>query len=232
MFNHGSLLSPYFPALTYRNISSTSWSDYACHVDMHLYLKWNKSATAVCVVNLVQLYIEFVPNIQRSKSTGLYLLSMLQLAIASGHPAAFLKKKMKRKKKDIFVIFKFSTGILLFPPILHWFSYALALSKCQPDLKWLFLFLKIWTHDFYMYESVTFLVLQKDIRTITVLIFFSWRLYIISVLTQRIDCVQLGGESNTGKWEGEHLWIRSAQLYLYYRFLISQWQNKDSSLLS
>jgi len=70
------------------------------------------------VVNLVQLYIEFVSNIQGSKTTGLFLLSMLQLAIASGHPAAFLKKQRnrKKKKKDIFVIFKFSTEILFFPP--------------------------------------------------------------------------------------------------------------------
>lgn len=53
--------------------------------------------------NLVQLYIEFVSDIQGSKTTGLYLLSMLQLAIASEHPADFFFKKRKQKKKKIFL---------------------------------------------------------------------------------------------------------------------------------
>lgn len=56
------------------------------------------------MVNLVQLYIEFVSDVQGSKTTDLYLLSMLQLAIASGHPDAFFKKKKKEKaKKKIFL---------------------------------------------------------------------------------------------------------------------------------
>lgn len=51
------------------------------------------------MVNLVQLYIEFVSNVQGSKTTDLYLLSMLQLAIASGHPDAFFQKKKKKEEK-------------------------------------------------------------------------------------------------------------------------------------
>lgn len=85
---------------------------------MHLYLKWNKFATAVCVGNLVQLYIEFVSNIQGSKTTGLHLLSMLQLTIASEHPSDFFLMKQKKEKKDIFVIFKFCPEILFFPPFI------------------------------------------------------------------------------------------------------------------
>jgi len=94
------------------------------------------------VVNLVQLYIEFVSNVQGSKPADLYLLSMLQLAIASGHPAAFFCFPGKEKKgKVIFVTFKFSNEFPFLLPILHWFSHALAIFKCQSGLKTAFFFL-------------------------------------------------------------------------------------------
>ena len=95
------------------------------------------------MVNLVQLYIEFVSNVQGSKLADLYLLSMLQLAIASGHPAAFFCFPGKEKKgKVIFVTFKFSNEFPFLLPILHWFSHALAIFKCQSGLKTAFFFNK------------------------------------------------------------------------------------------
>lgn len=163
---------------------------------------------------------------------------MLQLAIASGHPAAFLKKKKKQKKtkkKDIFVIFKFSTEILFFPPILHWSSHALAISKWQPDLKMAFSF-------FNRFELKTFICTNQWLflcfeRTLELSLAPNFVLmeavYKFNANPEdRLCWIGWGEGSNTGKREGECLWIRSTQLYLYYGFLISQWQNKDSYLLS
>lgn len=225
MFNHASLLSPCFPALTYRNISSTSWSDYACHVDMHLYLKWNKSATAVCVVNLVQLYIEFVSNIQGSKTTDLYLLSMLRLAVASGHPATlfFLKKKTKteKRRKDIFVIFKFSTEILVFAPILHWFSHAVAISKCQPDLKMTFLFLTFELKIFICTNQWLFLCFRRtselSLAPSFVLMEAVYK-FNANPGDRLLNCVE---GCNTGRWGRECVWMSRTAISLLRIFNLS-----------
>lgn len=101
--------------------------------------------------NLVQLYIEFVSDIQGSKTTGLYLLSMLQLAIASEHPADFFfKKRKQKKKKDIFVMFKFCPEILFFPPFIG-LAILWQYINANSTSKWIFLFF------FNKFELKTFL---------------------------------------------------------------------------
>lgn len=205
---------------------------------MHLYLKWNKSATAVCVGNLVQLYIEFVSNIQGSKTTGLYLLSMLQLAIASGHPSDFFfskKGNWKKKKKDIFVIFKFCPEVLFFPPF-HWRSHTLAICKCQLDLKMDFSFFlnKFELKTFICINQWLFLCFKRTLELSLAPNFVLMEaVYKFNANPEaRPSWVGWGEGSDTGKGEGECLWIHSTELYLSYGFLIFQWQNKDSYLLS
>lgn len=205
---------------------------------MHLYLKWNKSATAVCVGNLVQLYIEFVSNIQGSRTTGLYLLSMLQLAIASGHPADFFffkKGNRKKKKKDIFVIFKFCPEILFFPPFIG-LAILWQYVNANSTSKWIFLFF------FNKFELKTFICTNQWLflcfkRTLELSLAPNFVLmeavYNFNANPEDRPCwVGWGEESDTGKGEGEGLWIHSTELYLSYGFLIFQWQNKDSYLLS